>query len=42
MGGVEALRQVRAAGIDMPIIALTACVAPALRWKCGGAISVRS
>ena len=30
MGGVAALRQVRAAGIDMPIIALTACVKPAL------------
>ena len=28
MGGVEAMRQVRAAGIDMPIIALTASVEP--------------
>jgi len=28
MGGVEALRQARAAGIDMPIIALTASVEP--------------
>jgi CheY-like chemotaxis protein len=26
MGGVEALRRVRAAGVDMPIIALTASV----------------
>jgi len=37
MGGVEALRQVRAAGIDMPIIALTASVAHDELWGCRSA-----